>query len=302
MSNANDAHGGRAPISAADLQEWIAEWAKGVPQLTRVSPDHWRSGTDREVSYPSSAHATLGRIEADSYWFNHRNDLISTVVQRFPSRGPMLDVGGGNGYVGLGLQGADVAVVVVEPGAQGVATALDRGLPVIEAAFHHLDIPADSLPAAGLFDVLEHIEDDRAALASLYDSIEPGGMLYISVPARSALWSAEDDFAGHYRRYSLPHLKDIISAAGFTVEYGTYFFGVLTVPVFLMRSIPSRLGASSKMNDPAAIERQHTMPTGVLGGVFRRSFARELTTIGRGGVVRTGTSCLVAARKPIAPA
>lgn len=285
-----------------DLLNWVAAWAERVPQLERVSPEHWRSGADSEVSYPSSGHATLARIEADSYWFNHRNDLISAVVKRFPPDGPMFDVGGGNGYVGLGLRDVNVASVVVEPGEQGVATSLDRGLPVIEAAFHHLDIPANSLPAAGLFDVLEHIEDDEGALVALYESLEPGGMLYVSVPARNALWSAEDEFAGHYRRYSLPHLKRVIAEAGFAIEYGTYFFGVLTAPVFLMRSVPSRLGAKSKMNDAAAVERQHTMPAGALGGIFRRSFSRELATILRGGVIHSGTSCLVAARKPTTPA
>lgn len=280
------------------LRDWLDAWADAVPGLERVGAGRWRSVEDSAVSYPSSAHTTLARIEADSYWFNHRNNLISTVVGRFPPDGPMFDIGGGNGYVSLGLRDAGFDSIVVEPGSEGVATADRRGLPVIDAPFHHLDIPADSLPAAGLFDVLEHIEDDHGALASLHASITPGGMLYISVPAGSALWSSEDEFAGHYRRYSLPRLKSTVAAAGFEVEYGTYFFGILTAPVFLLRSLPSRLGATSKMEDAAAVERQHTTPGGVLGRVFRRSFAKELATVAAGGVVRMGTSCLIAARKP----
>jgi SAM-dependent methyltransferase len=301
MSKSPDGQNESESMNDSALRSWVAEWAEKVPQMQHASPDHWRSGADNAVSYPSSAHSALGRIEADSYWFNHRNDLICAVVKRFPPDGPMFDVGGGNGYVSLGLRRVGIAAIVVEPGTQGAATALGRGLPVIEAAFHHLDIPANSLPAAGLFDVLEHIEDDEGALASLYQAIEPGGMLYIAVPARNALWSAEDEFAGHYRRYSLPHLKSIVGEAGFTVEYGTYFFSLLTAPVFFMRSLPSGLGAKSKMDDSAALERQHMTPTGALGAVFRRSFARELATVSVGGVVRNGTSCLIAAHKPGIP-
>jgi len=286
------------PINAAALEDWITAWAKRVPQLRQVGPGHWRGNAEIDVSYPANGHSALARVEADSYWFNHRNDLISAVVQRFPPGGPMFDVGGGNGYVALGLRDVSVASVVVEPGGHGAATALERGLPVIEAPFHLLQIPADTLPAAGLFDVLEHIDDDRAALASLYEAIEPGGMLYLSVPARTALWSAEDEYAGHYRRYTLSQLKKKVAAAGFTLEYATYFFGILVVPVFLLRSLPSRLGAESKMNDAATVERQHRMPTGLLGRAFRRSFDRERATVLQGGTVAAGTSCLLVARKP----
>jgi len=288
-----------SPGTADDLRRWIARWAARVPQLTQISAEHWRDTAETDVSYPSSGHQTLAAVEPTSYWFNHRNDLISAVVARFRPEEPVFDVGGGNGFVGVGLRAIGVSSVVVEPGAQGVAASLGRGLPAIEAAFHRLDVPADSLPAVGLFDVLEHIEDDAAALASLYDSIKPGGMLYIAVPARQALWSAEDVFAGHYRRYSLRRLRSVVASAGFTVLFGTYFFGLLTAPVFLMRSVPSRFGAKSMMNDPAVVERQHTMPRGVLGRIFRASFSRELARISRGEPIRGGTSCLVVARKPL---
>ncbi len=68
------------------------------------------------------------------------------------------------------------------------------------------------------FDVLEHIEDDSAALGQWASWLKPGGTLLLSVPARMALWSAGDVWAGHYRRYEMRQLIELLSATGFEVE------------------------------------------------------------------------------------
>jgi len=67
------------------------------------------------------------------------------------------------------------------------------------------------------FDVLEHIEDDRAALRQWHDWLRPGGSLLLSVPARQALWTAGDEWAGHFRRYEWNGLVRLLDEAGFDV-------------------------------------------------------------------------------------
>src|SRR6185437_243734 len=68
------------------------------------------------------------------------------------------------------------------------------------------------------FDVLEHIEDDRATLAQWRSWLKPGGTLLLSVPAHMRLWSAGDEWAGHYRRYEREELQALLTQAGFALD------------------------------------------------------------------------------------
>ena len=135
-----------------------------------------------------------------------------------------------------------------------------------------------SIPAAGLFDVLEHIQDDRGALTNLHRVLQPGGRLYIAVPAYNFLWSGEDDHAGHFRRYTLNLLRQRLVEAGFTVDYGTYFFLILLLPVFLLRALPAKFGISI-VNDPG---QDHAAPVGFVSRLLKRSFAWERRRIEAG--------------------
>ena len=68
------------------------------------------------------------------------------------------------------------------------------------------------------FDVLEHIEEDAAALAEWRSWLKPGGQLVLSVPARMALWTAGDEWAGHFRRYEQESLKALMANSSLDIE------------------------------------------------------------------------------------
>ncbi len=68
------------------------------------------------------------------------------------------------------------------------------------------------------FDVLEHIEDDAGALKNWASWLKPGGTLLLSVPARMKLWTAGDEWAGHFRRYERNQLIALLQASGFEIE------------------------------------------------------------------------------------
>ena len=67
-------------------------------------------------------------------------------------------------------------------------------------------------------EVLEHIEDDVAALREWRRWLRPGGSLVLSVPAHAKRWSAADVWAGHFRRYEKAPLHALLEQCGFTVE------------------------------------------------------------------------------------
>jgi SAM-dependent methyltransferase len=271
----------------------LEQWCADVPGLTRTGVDTWESSARSSTALTGEAHALLAEIEPQSFWFKHRNEVIAAVVRRFPPNGPIFDIGGGNGYVSAGLREAGFTCVVLEPGQVGAANAARRGFPVIRAAFQDLRIADGTIPSAGMFDVLEHIGDDTGALANMHRVLAPGGRLYIAVPAYRLLWSDDDVSAGHFRRYTLHVLAKKLQEAGFAVDYSTYFFAVLVLPILFMRVLTPFLRPKSK----SKMQQDHTLPTGMIGAVFRRSFARELAKIVSGGRRNIGASCLLVARK-----
>ena len=212
--------------------------------------------------------------------------------------GALVDIGGGNGGVALRLQAAGVEVILVEPGPAGARHAARRGVEtVICSTLETAGFPEHSIPAAGLFDVLEHIEDDVAFLGGLREHMKSDGRLYLTVPAGQRLWSGEDDYAGHHRRYSEASLRAVLGQAGFRAEYSSYCFSLLPAPIFLMRALPSRMGLGRDAAPSRAdFERDHLAGGGLLARLLEQALSIELRRIASGGRVPAGSSCLVVAR------
>jgi SAM-dependent methyltransferase len=87
-------------------------------------------------------------------------------------------------------------------------------------------------------DVVEHMEDDRAALAKIADLIEPGGHVVLTVPSNPTEWRWDDDYYGHVRRYTLPELRDKLAAVGLEILVAWDF----TFPLFwILRRLYTRI-------------------------------------------------------------
>jgi SAM-dependent methyltransferase len=274
----------------------MVELARIAPGLKRDPCGYWTVPTAAAISYPHDGNDLYFGVEEDSFWFCHRNRVIVEAVRSLPPAGPVLDVGGGNGYVARGLEEAGFPTVVVEPGPAGAANAVRRGLrSVVCATVEAASFAAASFGGVGLFDVLEHIADDHAFLEALGRLLVPGGRLYLTVPAFTMLWSAEDVEAGHYRRYTARSLAGVLRRAGFTVEYVTYFFWPLPLPIFLCRSLPSLLHRRSAVSADQT-RREHSGGRGFVQAVVARCLGAELSRIRRRKKVPLGSSCLAVGR------
>jgi len=258
----------------------------------------WTARSVSEVSYPESGNDFCFAVEDSSFWFRHRNACILEAARLFPPPGTVFDVGGGNGFVACALQDAGWEVVLVEPGPRGAANALRRGVRhVVRAAMDDAGFLPGTIPAIGLFDVLEHIEDPHRFLASIKACLMPGGRIYITVPASQWLWSREDVDAGHFRRYSLPELSGTLRKAGLEVEFATHFFGFLPLPQLLWRVLPYRLGLASAPPSAERARAEHQASGSTVNRVLRVLTGRELRRLQRRRVSRFGGSCLAVARK-----
>jgi SAM-dependent methyltransferase len=265
-----------------------------APGLELRPPGVWFAARQSAISYPDSGNAACLEIEDGSFWFRHRNRCIVRTVERFAPVGAFLDVGGGNGYVARGLAQAGISCTLVEPGLDGALAAHARGIaPVVCARLEDAGFAAGSFGAAGLFDVLEHIEDEAAALAEVHRLLAPGARLFLTVPAFQMLFSAEDVEAGHHRRYTAARLGGVLRRAGFAVDYQTYLFWPFPLPIFLVRTLPWRLGLPRR-HDAARTSQEHA-PSGVAARLMERALDAEFAVVGRGGRIPVGGSLLAVA-------
>ena len=272
------------------------ELASLTTGLEQRDDELWWSRSQAAVSYPAHGNADCLEIEDGSFWFRHRNLCIQSLVRRFPPDGRFLDIGGGNGYVAQGLVEVGIDCVLVEPGIDGARAARMRGIdPVICARLEDIGFPHGTFSAAGMFDVLEHIEDEVAALQLVHQLLRPGGRLFLTVPAYSFLTSIDDVQAGHFRRYTLSSLGRVFARSGFQVEFASYMFAPLPPLVFLLRTVPSRFGLRRGAN-PKRAAAEHA-PKGVQARLMDRMLAIEHRRIDAGLAIPFGGSCLCMAVK-----
>ena len=159
-------------------------------------------------------------------------------VLRPSAAGPMVEIGAGIGTFSAALldAGAD-PLLLVEPEA-ACADELRRrfgGDPRVELAQELLPDALSLRSRPETFDyalcqnVLEHIEDDTAALRSVVAALRPGGELAVLVPAHPVLFGRLDRRFGHFRRYTRPALRRLITGAGAELV-GLRSFNLLGVP------------------------------------------------------------------------
>ena len=86
-----------------------------------------------------------------------------------------------------------------------------------------------------MINVLEHIEDDVAALRTLGGVVRDGGRIIVYVPALNGLYGAYDRKVGHFRRYARWRIAEVMEAA----EVGPLvirYVNVLAIPAWLLFS------------------------------------------------------------------
>jgi 2-polyprenyl-3-methyl-5-hydroxy-6-metoxy-1,4-benzoquinol methylase len=209
-----------------------------------------------------------GKYELSRRWLRARH---------LPGR-RLLNVGCGGGLFNRLATDDGFAVEACEPDPEAAALAnasAPDGVVVHQVGLLdlHVEQPADAIV---LHDVLEHIEDDAAAVAHLDDLLADGGMVILSVPALPRLYGLHDELLGHYRRYTKRTLCAVL-APRFEIEE-VRWYGMLFIPITWWFSRVRRVPY------PAA-----SASTGLLGRAFRAACdaeARLRTPIGTSLICR----------------
>lgn len=260
----------------------------------------WYGVKCQKLSYPKEGNDKCFEVEEKSFWFQHRNSCILELIKKYPPAGggPILDVGGGNGFVAKAMLDAGWQVILVEPGQAGVINAKKRGVEnIICGTIESSGFKKNSVPAIGVFDVVEHIKEDLQFMKRLVEVLKPRGFVYLTVPAHMILWSFADQYAGHFRRYSPSGLSKIIQDAGLKIQFMTSNFFWLLFPVLFLRVIPYWLRWEKAKNLVGnTIRSEHSLPWAI-AAIANAANRWELKMLSRGKPLPLGSSLLCAAQK-----
>jgi SAM-dependent methyltransferase len=222
---------------------------------------------------------TLTELEDRHWWYRERRQLLARSVAGL-APGDALDVGAAGGGNTRVLQGLGWRAAALEYGAEGAAVCHERGIPVLRADATRLPVAPESLDLVTAFDVLEHIEDDKAAAEAVWSVLRPGGTFLVAVPADPKLWSSHDEAVGHVRRYTRPELVDRLAGAGFVIEDVRSWMVLLRPAVALRRKqsegsdldhVPGWLNTALG----AVVASERWLPVGRLPGVSLLVRARK---------------------------
>ncbi|MFN0090687.1 MAG: class I SAM-dependent methyltransferase [Acidimicrobiales bacterium] len=188
---------------------------------------------------------TMAAVAQRHWWYQGRRALVADALAgRIRPGGCAFDVGCGTAETlevlrRLGAEpavGSDLSRYALEHARRGAADPP----PVLVSLAERLPVADGRLAVLTSMDVIEHLDDDLAALREYRRALEPGGVLLVTVPAYQWLWGEHDERAGHRRRYTPRRLRAVVEAAGFAIERVTPFNSFLTPAAALMRRTPLR--------------------------------------------------------------
>jgi len=232
------------------------------------------------------------QAEDRHWWYRGRRKVLERVVKdlRLPARARILDAGCGSGrnMVELARHGT---VTGVELADASVSLARERGAgEVIAGSVLEMPFEADSFDLAASLDVIEHLEDDLAALRELRRVVAPGGSLLVTVPAYQWLWSGHDEINHHFRRYTRRSLQRAGEEAGWQQVRTTYFNSLLLPAAILLRV----LDRFSRKTTESSLDLW--VPPEPMNWLLERPLQLEAALIGRGGRIPAGLSLLAVFR------
>jgi len=185
-----------APGGSLDLQE-------EEPRMVR-STAAARPPADVDAVAPLAPNAWL------------RYDLVQRML---PPDGvtDVLEIGCGQGAFGARLA-CRYRYLGVEPDKTSWAVAQRRITAVSSGEVRNVAVEtlgAERFDLVCAFEVLEHIEDDAAAVKDWAGRLRPGGWLLLSVPAGQRRYGPWDELVGHFRRYDPEAITDLLASCGF---------------------------------------------------------------------------------------
>lgn len=237
----------------------------------------------QDNNFDPSFFECLREAEENHFWFHVRRKWIYDKISKFilpPAR--LLEIGCGTGNVSAFLAQKGYDATGCEYHQEAISMAWP-GFQLIQGDANKLPFDDRSFDIAGLFDVIEHFQDDISLLREAFRIVKDRGIIAITVPARPEAWSCFDEISLHKRRYTKEGLKKALSAAKLNpllIEY-----------MFMSLYLPARYTRAKSRNDDDLFKI-----SGLLNALLKGFFNTE-RIISKALPLPIGTSLVAIARK-----
>lgn len=218
----------------------------------------------------------MAELDDRHWWYRARRRILAELVRREvqpPAGARILEIGCGTGQ-NLATLARFGHVDGLELDDEMRALSEKRlGRKIMRSPLPEIDEVKDaSYDLIGAFDVIEHIDDDHAALAAIATKLKPGGKFMMTVPAHPWMWTAHDVANHHKRRYSKRALKALIDGSPLRLDKIGYFNSLL-FPVAVAERAVSKLRGKDDGNV--------SLPPAPLNRALEAVFASERYLVGR---------------------
>lgn len=198
-----------------------------------------------------------GEVQVRSPWESARALLIGDLVEEALATVPpgpvrVLDIGSGDAYLARALVAGSRRVLTVDCVDTGYTPEIVASLDAVAPdGIRHLTEPSGLYDVALACDVAEHVVDDRAFMADVFERVAPGGRLVVTVPAHQRVFGPHDVALGHHRRYSRSDLVALVEGAGACIVASGEFFTSLYLVRRAQTSLRA-LGVGRETSTPGA--------------------------------------------------
>jgi len=223
-----------------------------------------------------AAYREMADLDQRHWWYRARREVLADLIRRTirpPKDAKILEIGCGTGH-NLEMLGTFGRVDAIEVDDECRAIAEKRlGRSIASARLPELaGIPDGKYDLIAALDVIEHIDEDSAAVAAIAGKLKPGGKFLMTVPAHSWMWSAHDVVNHHKRRYSKAALKRLVGGSPLKLDKLGYFNSLL-----FPAAVAERLASKMRGKDDADVK----LPSAPLNSALRTVFAAERHFVGR---------------------
>jgi len=234
-------------------------------------------------------------VEARFWWnVSTRRAFWSALAEVAPGRDArVVDVGCGTGIALREFPWRTRLRCGIDDSPIALALTRRRGVhDLVRADVATLPVASDTIDVVLALDVIEHLDDDAAALREMARALRPGGHLLLHVPAFNVLWSGKDRINHHRRRYRRPTLRRLVRAAGLEPLHLAYL-NVALFPAALTRALWERLRPPELDTTEAFLDRLYH-PSSAVNRVMTILTTTEARVM---GWLPFGTSLLCLSRK-----
>lgn len=164
--------------------------------------------------------------QQDNWWFKARKEIVHNIIDKYiqGNNNNILEVGAGYGIMTEMLKEYGT-VTAIEPYPDAAQYLKQQGYKVHQCTLDKFKTK-EKYDIVAMFDVLEHVENDHKAANKMKGRLKHKGLLIVTVPAYTFLWSKHDEINNHYRRYNIKNFNRKIKRA-------TYF-NTLLFPLALL--------------------------------------------------------------------